>query len=70
MNLNAGWTELNSAMKTLRLKWEETKLQWNDPVRQDFEDHFWAALDGQVRATLRGIERLTPALLKLQQDCG
>jgi hypothetical protein len=70
MHLNAGWTELNSALKTLRVSWEETTEHWNDAVRQEFEDTFYTPLETQVRATLRGIERLTPALLKMQQDCG
>lgn len=70
MNLNIGWTELNSALKTLRVCWEETKTHWDDAVRQNFEDTFWTTLDNQVRATLRGIEHLIPALLKMQQDCG
>jgi hypothetical protein len=50
--------------------WEETREKWADAVRQDFEENIWTPLENQVRATLRGIERLTPALLKMQQDCG
>jgi hypothetical protein len=70
MNLNAGWTELNNALKTLNDCWEEAKNCWQDAVAEDFETTFLAPLDLQVQATLRGIERLTPALLQLQQDCG
>ncbi len=70
MNLNTGWTELNNALKTLGECWEETKTHWDDAVRKDFEEHFWDPLELQVKATLRGIERLTPVLLKMQIDCG
>jgi hypothetical protein len=68
--LNVGWTELNASFTTLGEHWEEAKTQWSDQVRQDFEEGFWNHLDGQVRATLRGIERLLPALQRLQRDCG
>jgi hypothetical protein len=70
MNLNIGWTELNSSMKTLRVCWDETKAHWDDTVQEDFEKNFWDPLDQQVRATLRGIERLAPSLIKLRRDCG
>lgn len=70
MNLNIGWTELNSSMKTLRNRWEETKIHWDDAVQKKFEESFWDPLEQQVRATLRGIERLAPSLTKLRKDCG
>jgi hypothetical protein len=69
MSLHASWTELNSALKTLRERWEDAKAQWNDAVRDDFEEQFWLPLEAQVRSTLRGIERLNPTLVKLKQDC-
>jgi hypothetical protein len=70
MNLSAGWTELNNSLKTLNDCWEDAKTHWKDVVAEEFEETFLVPLDLQVRSTLRGIERVTPALLKLQQDCG
>jgi hypothetical protein len=70
VSLNTGWTELSTALKTLGEHWEEAKTQWTDQVRQEFEDGFWTHLEGQVRATLRGIERLAPAVIRLRRDCG
>jgi hypothetical protein len=70
MDISAGWTELSSALKTLKERWEETKPQWDDPVREAFEEQFWTPLEAQVRSTLRGIERLYPVLQKMRQDCG
>jgi hypothetical protein len=69
VDLNASWTELSSALKTLGERWEETKAQWDDSVRADFEEHVWNPLEAQVRSTLRGIERLNPVLHRLRQDC-
>jgi hypothetical protein len=70
VNLDTGWTDLNAALKTLREHWANIQIQWDDVVRQDFEDHFWVPLEDQVRATLRGIERLSPVLVQVQKDCG
>jgi hypothetical protein len=70
VSLNIAWTELSTGLKTLSEHWEEAKTQWQDQVRQSFEEGFWSQLETQVRATLRGIERLMPTVIKLQRDCG
>jgi hypothetical protein len=69
MTLNTGWTELNNALKELRLQWEETKAVWTDRVCQDFEEHHWNPLEAQVVATLRAMDRLAPVLTKAKQEC-
>jgi hypothetical protein len=70
VNLNIGWTELHSALKTLGEGWEEVKAHWNDPVQQSFEGSFWTPLEAQARSALRGIERLMPVFVQLQRECG
>lgn len=37
MNLTTSAMELNAALKTLRLLWEETRAGWSDAVSRDFE---------------------------------
>jgi hypothetical protein len=69
VNLSTGWTELSSALKELRLLWEETKTEWHDSVSQDFEENHLAPLEAQVVATLRAIDRLAPDLIQAQRDC-
>ena len=69
MNLSTGWIELNSALKELRLQFEEVKPDWNDAVRRGFDDNHWQPLEAQVVATLRAIDRLAPILTKAQQEC-
>jgi hypothetical protein len=69
VHLNAGWTELNTALKTLRLHWEEVQPAWKDPVGRAFEEQHWLALEQQVVATLRAMDRLRPLLARIQQEC-
>ena len=69
MNLTTGWTELNSALKTMRLLWEEIQGSWNDPVSRDFEANHWQPLETQVVATLRAMDRLAPILARAQREC-
>ena len=68
-NLTTGWIELSSSLKTVRLRWEEVKKEWDDPVSQDFEEHTWAPIEAQVQAALRAIDRLGPILAKAKQEC-
>jgi hypothetical protein len=69
MNLSTGWTELNAALKSMRLQWQEIRLDWNDSVRRGFEENHWKPLEAQVIGTLRAIDRLAPILAKAQQEC-
>jgi hypothetical protein len=69
MNLTTGWIELNSSLKTMRLRWEEIKNDWNDPVSREFEEKDWAPIEAQVEAALRAIDRLSPLLAKAKQEC-
>jgi hypothetical protein len=69
MSLNAGWVELNDALKKMRQLWDETKQDWNDPASRDFEEHGWQPLEAHVVAALRAIDRLAPVLARAQRDC-
>jgi hypothetical protein len=69
VSLNAGWTELNTSLKDLRVLWEQTKTSWHDPVSQDFEERYWTALEAQVVSALRAMDRLGPILAKAQREC-
>jgi hypothetical protein len=69
VSLNAGWAELNTALKDLRVLWEQTKSGWDDPVSRDFEERYWTALETQVVSALRAMDRLAPILAKAQREC-
>jgi hypothetical protein len=70
MSLSAGSSKLNLALKALRVRWEETKTHWNDPVSEAFEENYWKPLESQVMTTLRGIDRLGQELAQARQECG
>jgi hypothetical protein len=70
MSLSTGSSKLNRALKDLRLRWDETKAQWNDPVSQAFEDNQTAPLEMQILATLRAIDRLARIIDQVRQECG
>jgi hypothetical protein len=69
MSLNAGWAELQSALKDLRKHWEEVQAVWKDAARDDFEETCWEPLEDRVGGTLRAMDRLSLMLGQLKQDC-
>jgi hypothetical protein len=70
MNLSSSSMELNGALKELRILWEETKGEWNDAVRSDFEKEFWEPFQERILSALRAVDRLSPILDKVHNDCG
>lgn len=65
MKLSTGRIKLNSAMKALALRWEQTQPGWNDPVCHEFEETYYEPLAEQVGATLRAIDRLAEVIEKV-----
>jgi len=70
VNLSSSSMELHGALKELRILWQETQAAWNDPVRRDFEKEFWEPFQEQILGELRAVERLSPILASVRNDCG
>lgn len=69
MSLDAGRYKLNTAWKTLMLRWEETRLTWHDVVRAEFAEEFWDGMERPMLSTLSAIDRLTQALGAMKHEC-
>jgi hypothetical protein len=61
--------QLYAAFKALREHWGQVQDQWRDPVRQDFEEHYWNALEPTTLAALSAIDGLAQALLEARREC-
>ena len=53
MDLTTGTAKLNQALKDLRIRWQETRQHWSDPVGQAFEDDQLAPLEALRTASGR-----------------
>ena len=45
MSMATGRYQISSAMKTLRVRWDETCMSWRDAVRREFTERYWNTLD-------------------------
>ncbi len=69
VSLDMGRNRLFKEFETLRLRWEEAQLTWQDVVRQEFTDQHWKPLDLAVLTALGAMDRLAPILVQVRQDC-
>jgi len=68
-DLTSGIGRLQDAMKTLKLRWDETKEVWTDARAADFEAQYIEPLEPQVRMTLDRIRRLALVFNQAYQEC-
>jgi hypothetical protein len=69
MSLDMGRNRLFKEFDTLRLRWEQTQLTWQDVVRREFTEEHWKHLDMAVLTTLGAMDRLAPILAQVRQEC-
>jgi len=70
MSLDTGRGRLFTGWKVLRQKWEETKMHWNDSVRQEFQEKPFADLEYHVLSEMSAIDRLAQVMIQVKQQCG
>jgi hypothetical protein len=69
MSLDMGRNRLFREFETLRLRWDQAQLTWQDMVRQEFTEQSWNPLDLAVLSTLGAMDRLAPILTQVRHDC-
>jgi hypothetical protein len=69
MSLDVGRHRLLSAHEALLERWQETRLVWQDLVRDEFARERVEPLAPAVIATLAAIDQLDQVLGRLRHDC-
>jgi hypothetical protein len=69
MSLSAGSAKMSFALKTLRARWDQTQMHWNDDVRQEFEEAHLKPVEQEIMAALNATNTLAQLILKAQQEC-
>ncbi len=62
-------SSLNFALKTLKMRWDDTEESWNDSVRQSFDEEYMGPLEPQVLSTLKAINRLNQVMARAYEEC-
>ena len=69
-DLNSPTVKLMEAMKMLQAAHAEVADQWDDAVRQRFDEEFLRPLEPKLKLALAAVEELQQTLLKAEKECG
>lgn len=67
-DIHSGAVKLEQAMRSIMLRWEHSKTVWRDTASKNFEDHYLADLEPQVKVVLEAAARLAEVLDRAQQE--
>jgi hypothetical protein len=68
-DLTSGSGRLHDALEVLQVRWEDTKAQWQDQVRVDFERQYLDALPSRVLSLVERINLLSQLIVKARHEC-
>lgn len=69
MRLTTGRAKIKQSYEQLALKWEEVRDGWKDEAARVFEEQHLEAIEPDVQAALRSIDRLSAVLSQMESDC-
>jgi hypothetical protein len=68
-DIAAGAGRLQDSVKSIKLRWEETKDVWNDVRRAEFDETYMEPIEPQVRMTLEKLRKLATVFHQACQEC-
>ena len=69
MSVDLGRTTIFKEFEALKHRWKETESIWKDVVRAEFSKDKWEPLDSSVMVALSALDRLTPILIQVREQC-
>jgi hypothetical protein len=69
MSLEVGRYRLLSAHTSLMARWEETRLVWQDIVREEFNKEHLEPLTPMLLTTMAAIDQLAQVLGRVRREC-
>jgi hypothetical protein len=69
MSLSVGKAKLMGCMKDLAMRWEKTKVAWDDPMSQDVEATVVEPLEPKIRAAITAMDKMGELLARAKREC-
>jgi len=69
MSLQESRGKIAGSLRDLFLLWANTKVSWNDPVSQQFEETFLLPMEGDLRQAASAMDQMASILAKVKHDC-
>ena len=61
--------QIAKAMKTLMLRWQETRSDWDDSVSSAFEKNFLEMLEMDVKNAMGAMDQMSSVLQQARKEC-
>lgn len=69
MGVYEGRGQLAKAIKTLTMRWQETRMSWDDQLARRFEERFLKPLEMDLRSAVGAMEHMATMLHQIHRDC-
>ncbi len=69
MGVYEGRGQLAKAMKNLTLRWQETRMDWDDALARRFEERFLKPIEMDLRSAVGAMEHMATLLHQIHRDC-
>jgi hypothetical protein len=60
---------LGKALKQLQLRWQEAKMDWDDPRSKELEERFLFPLEVDLRNTVGAMDQMAVLLSRIRHEC-
>jgi hypothetical protein len=61
---------LVDALKTLRLRWDRARQQWDDAAAQQFQKDFIDPLEHRLVAAAKSLDHVSELMAQVKRECG
>ena len=69
MGVYEGRGQLSKSIKLLLLRWQETKMSWDDTATVHFEKKFLEPLEADLRTAMSAMDHMNTVLAQVRRDC-
>ena len=70
MSLAGGRGRLHGAFKELKVKWDKTRMSWDDANSRAMEETVLDPLERKVQSSMIAMEKMMEILARARRDCG
>ena len=69
MGLHEGRGQLGKLIKDLRLRWHETRMNWDDEQARRFEERFIIPMEQDLRIAISAMDDMAALVSQIRSDC-
>ena len=69
MSVDTAKVKLTSAIRDLRVRWDETTDQWKDAASASFEKDYVTPFELEARSSIKAMETMAEVMIAVRKDC-